>query len=57
VVVVTTTHRLNAFAYLWLAGLPGTGGRFASCANLGLRDLTLMTAIYEAARSGKTLRV
>jgi para-nitrobenzyl esterase len=41
VVVVTTTHRLNAFAYLWLAGLPGTGARFASCANLGLRDLTL----------------
>ena len=41
VVVVTTTHRLNAFAYLWLAGVPGTGARFASCANLGLRDLTL----------------
>ena len=29
VVVVTTTHRLNAFAYLWLAGVPGTGERFA----------------------------
>ena len=41
VVVVTTTHRLNAFAYLWLAGLPGAGGRFAECANLGLRDLVL----------------
>ena len=41
VVVVTTTHRLNAFAYLWLAGLPAAGARFASCANLGLRDLTL----------------
>ena len=41
VVVVTTTHRLNAFAYLWLAGLPGAGARFASCTNLGLRDLTL----------------
>jgi para-nitrobenzyl esterase len=41
VVVVTTTHRLNAFAYLWLAGLPGTGERFANCANLGLRDLVL----------------
>jgi para-nitrobenzyl esterase len=41
VVVVTTTHRLNAFAYLWLAGLPGTGARFADSANLGLRDLVL----------------
>ena len=41
VVVVTTTHRLNAFAYLWLAGVSGTGGRFADCANLGLRDLVL----------------
>ena len=41
VVVVTTTHRLNAFAYLWLAGVAGTGGPFADCANLGLRDLVL----------------
>ena len=41
VVVVTTTHRLNAFAYLWLAGLPGTDARFAHCTNLGLRDLVL----------------
>ena len=41
VVVVTTTHRLNAFAYLWLAGLPGTGSLFADCVNLGLRDLVL----------------
>jgi para-nitrobenzyl esterase len=41
VVVVTTTHRLNAFAYLWLAGLPGTSARFADSANLGLRDLVL----------------
>ncbi len=41
VVVVTTTHRLNAFAYLWLAGVAGTGGRFADCTNLGLRDLVL----------------
>ena len=31
VVVVTVTHRLNAFAYLWLAGLPGTGEQFADC--------------------------
>jgi len=41
VVVVTITHRLNAFAYLWLAGVPGTGARFADSANLGLRDLVL----------------
>jgi para-nitrobenzyl esterase len=41
VVVVTTTHRLNAFAYLWLAGVPGTDTRFAECTNLGLRDLVL----------------
>jgi para-nitrobenzyl esterase len=41
VVVVTTTHRLNAFAYLWLAGVQGTGDRFADSANLGLRDLVL----------------
>ncbi len=39
VVVVTLTHRLNAFAYLWLAGLPGVGEQFADSANLGLRDL------------------
>ncbi len=41
VVVVTTTHRLNAFAYLWLAGVSGTGERFAESTNLGLRDLVL----------------
>jgi para-nitrobenzyl esterase len=41
VVVVTVTHRLNAFAYLWLAGLAGAGERFASSTNLGLRDLVL----------------
>jgi para-nitrobenzyl esterase len=41
VVVVTTTHRLNAFAHLWLAGIPATGERFADCTNLGLRDLVL----------------
>ena len=41
VVVVTVTHRLNAFAYLWLAGVAGTGERFAESANLGLRDLVL----------------
>ena len=39
VVVITVTHRLNAFAYLFLAGLPSTGEQFADSANLGLRDL------------------
>ena len=41
VVVVTVNHRLNAFAYLWLAGVNGTGEQFADSANLGLRDLVL----------------
>ncbi len=41
VVVVTTTHRLNAFAYLWLAGLRGVSSRFGDTTNLGLRDLVL----------------
>jgi para-nitrobenzyl esterase len=41
VVVVTTTHRLNAFAYLWLAGVSATGEQFVDSANLGLRDLVL----------------
>jgi len=41
VVVVTLTHRLNALGYLWLAGLPGTGERFARTANLPLADLVL----------------
>jgi para-nitrobenzyl esterase len=41
VVVVTVTHRLNAFAYLWLAGVPATGEQFADSANLGLFDLVL----------------
>jgi para-nitrobenzyl esterase len=41
VVVVTLTHRLNALGYLWLAGLPGTGERFAHTSNLPLADLVL----------------
>ena len=40
-VVVTVTHRLNALGYLWLAGLPGTGGRFSNTVNLPLADLVL----------------
>ncbi len=40
VVVVSVTHRLNALGYLWLAGVPGSGERFARTANLPLLDLT-----------------
>jgi para-nitrobenzyl esterase len=40
VVVISVTHRLNALGYLWLAGLPGTGERFARTSNLPLLDLT-----------------
>jgi para-nitrobenzyl esterase len=39
VVVVTVNHRLNAFAHLWLAGLPAAGSQFARTGNLGLLDL------------------
>ena len=39
VVVVTVTHRLNAFAHLWLAGIPAAGGQFARTTNIGLIDL------------------
>jgi para-nitrobenzyl esterase len=39
VVVVTVTHRLNAFAHLWLAGVPGVGEQFSQTSNLGLLDL------------------
>jgi para-nitrobenzyl esterase len=39
VVVATVTHRLNAFAHLWLAGLPAAGERFSQTSNLGLLDL------------------
>ena len=41
VVVVTTTHRLNAFGHLWLAGLRGVSSKFDDTSNLGLRDLVL----------------
>ena len=39
VVVVTVNHRLNAFAHLWLAGLPAAGAQFSRTSNLGLLDL------------------
>jgi para-nitrobenzyl esterase len=39
VVVVTVTHRLNAFGFLYL---PGIGGdKYAESSNLGLRDMVL----------------
>jgi len=39
VVAISVNHRLNALGYLWLAGLPGTGERFARTSNLPLLDL------------------
>jgi para-nitrobenzyl esterase len=39
VVVVTVTHRLHALGNLFLAGLPGTGEKFAHTSNLGVLDL------------------
>jgi para-nitrobenzyl esterase len=39
VVLVGVNHRLNAFGYLWLAGLPAAGEQFARTANLPLLDL------------------
>ena len=41
VVAISVNHRLNALGYLWLAGLPGTGERFARTSNLPLLDLVL----------------
>jgi para-nitrobenzyl esterase len=39
VIAISVNHRLNALGYLWLAGLPGTGERFARTSNLPLLDL------------------
>ena len=39
VVAISVNHRLNALGYLWLAGLPGTGERFARTSNLPLLDV------------------
>ena len=41
VVVVTLTHRLNAFGYLWLEGVAGASQRFSQTVNLPLADLVL----------------
>ncbi|HTD49404.1 MAG TPA: carboxylesterase family protein, partial [Acidimicrobiia bacterium] len=39
VVVVTLTHRLNVFGFLYLGDI--TGGQYADSANLGMRDIVL----------------
>jgi para-nitrobenzyl esterase len=41
VVVVTVNHRLNAFGYLYLAGLPGLAATYAQSGNAGMLDLVL----------------
>ena len=41
VVVVTVNHRLNAFGYLELAGLPGLAGKYRDSGNVGMLDLVL----------------
>ncbi|MBD8531023.1 carboxylesterase/lipase family protein [Massilia sp. CFBP 13647] len=41
VVVVTVNHRLNAFGYLYLARLAGTGSPYADSGNAGQLDLIL----------------
>jgi para-nitrobenzyl esterase len=41
VVVVTVNHRLNAFGFLYLAGLPGLAERYAESGNAGMLDLVL----------------
>ena len=41
VVVVTVNHRLNAFGYLYLAGIAGTESRYKDSGNVGMLDLVL----------------
>ena len=41
VVVVTVNHRLNAFGYLYLAGIPGLAEKYAESGNVGQLDLVL----------------
>jgi para-nitrobenzyl esterase len=41
VVVVTVNHRLNAFGYMYLAGLPGLAEHYAESGNVGQLDLVL----------------
>ena len=35
VVVVTVNHRLNAFGYMYLAGLPGLAAKYRESGNVG----------------------
>jgi para-nitrobenzyl esterase len=41
VVVVTVNHRLNAFGYMYLAGLPGLAAKYRESGNVGQLDLVL----------------
>ena len=41
VVVVTVSHRLNAFGFLYLAGMAGLGPEYAVSGNAGMLDLVL----------------
>ena len=41
VVVVTVNHRLNAFGYLYLGGMPGLAGKYKDAGNVGMLDLVL----------------
>ncbi len=41
VVVVTVNHRLNAFGYMYLAGLPGLADTYRDSGNAGMLDLVL----------------
>ena len=41
VVVVTVNHRLNAFGYMYLAGLPGLAAKYRESGNVGMLDLVL----------------
>ncbi len=41
VVVVTVNHRLNAFGYLYLAGMAGLGDKYKDSGNVGMLDLVL----------------
>jgi para-nitrobenzyl esterase len=41
VVVVTVNHRLNAFGYMYLAGMPGLAAKYRESGNVGQLDLVL----------------
>jgi Carboxylesterase type B len=57
VVAISVNHRLNALGYLWLAGLPGTGERFARTSNLPLLDLVAaLEWVRETSRGSAAIR-